>query len=93
MRQKAVRRYGEMPRQSVRPECDSGVSDRLIAVVGPTAAGKTEVAMRLARHIPAEVIGADSRQVYRHMDIGTAKPSTEERELVPHHVVDIIRSF
>ena len=72
------------------PDRDSDVSDRLIAIVGPTASGKTELAMRLAQCIPSEVIGADSRQVYRHMDIGTAKPSTEERELVPHHLVDII---
>ena len=64
--------------------------DRLIAIVGPTAAGKTELAMKLARHLPVEIVGADSRQVYRHMDIGTAKPSPEERSQVPHHLVDII---
>ena len=64
--------------------------DRLIAIVGPTAAGKTELAMKLARHLPMEIVGADSRQVYRHMDIGTAKPSPEERSQVPHHLVDII---
>ena len=71
-------------------DLDPGVPDRLIAIVGPTASGKTELAMRLSRHLPVEVIGADSRQVYRHMDIGTAKPSLEERTLVPHHIVDFI---
>ena len=64
--------------------------DRLIAIVGPTAIGKTDLAMRLARCVPAEIVGADSRQVYRHMDVGTAKPSAEERAHVPHHLVDII---
>ena len=63
---------------------------RLVAIVGPTAVGKTDMALRLAQRIPAEVVGADSRQVYRYMDIGTAKPSLEERALVPHHIVDII---
>ena len=64
--------------------------DRLIAIVGPTAAGKTDLAMRLAQCVPVEIVGADSRQVYRHMDVGTAKPSAEERAYVPHHLVDII---
>ena len=76
---------------SQTPDRDSDVPDRLIAIVGPTAAGKTDLAMKLSQHIPLEVIGADSRQVYRYMDIGTAKPSPEERDLVPHHLVDIIK--
>ena len=75
---------------SQMPDRGPDVPDRLIAIVGPTAAGKTELAMRLARDLPIEIIGADSRQVYRHMDIGTAKPSHEERDLVPHHLVDIV---
>jgi tRNA dimethylallyltransferase len=62
----------------------------LVAIVGPTAIGKTEWALRLAQQFDGEIIGADSRQVYRRMDIGTAKPTPEERALVPHHVVDII---
>ncbi len=53
---------------------------RLIAIVGPTATGKTSLAVELARGFDGEIIGADSRQVYRHMDIGTAKPTLEERE-------------
>ena len=64
--------------------------DRLVAIVGPTAVGKTDLAMKLARRVPVEIVGADSRQVYRHMDVGTAKPSLEERASVTHHLVDII---
>ena len=63
---------------------------RLLAVVGPTAVGKTELSMRLAESLKGEIIGADSRQVYRHMDIGTAKPSHEARARVPHHLVDVV---
>jgi tRNA dimethylallyltransferase len=63
---------------------------KLIAVVGPTATGKTTLAVALARAIDGEIVGADSRQVYRHMDIGTAKPTPEERALVPHHLLDMV---
>ncbi len=62
----------------------------LIAIVGPTAAGKSDLALHLALSLRGEVINADSRQVYCHMDIGTAKPSIEERSMVPHHLFDII---
>ena len=62
----------------------------MLAIVGPTAAGKSALAMRLATSVPTEIVNADSRQVYRHMDIGTAKPSPEEREAVPHHLIDIV---
>ncbi len=62
----------------------------LVAVVGPTAVGKTALAMRLAEVLPVEVVSADSRQVYRGMDIGTAKPTLRERERVPHHLVDVV---
>ncbi len=62
----------------------------LVAVVGPTATGKSRLALRLARLFAGEIVSADSRQVYRHMDIGTAKPSPEELSLVPHHLIDII---
>jgi tRNA dimethylallyltransferase len=62
----------------------------LIAIVGPTAIGKTELALHLAGHFDIEVVGADSRQVYRYMNIGTAKPTRKERARVPHHLVDII---
>jgi len=59
-------------------------------IVGPTASGKTAVALALAEILRVEVLSADSRQVYRCMDIGTAKPSAVERERVPHHFIDII---
>jgi tRNA dimethylallyltransferase len=62
----------------------------LVAVVGPTATGKSDLAIYLAREFDGEVINADSRQVYRYMDIGTAKLSREELALVPHHLIDII---
>lgn len=62
----------------------------LIAIVGPTGVGKTELALCVGRTLPVEVISADSRQVYRYMDIGTAKPSLEERLLVPHHLIDVV---
>jgi tRNA dimethylallyltransferase len=62
----------------------------VIAIVGPTAVGKSELALQLAQYFPVEIIGADSRQVYRYMDIGTNKPSPAERASVPHHVIDVI---
>jgi len=62
----------------------------MTVIVGPTAVGKSELALRLAECFPAEIISADSRQVYRQMDIGTNKPSLAERAAVPHHVVDVV---
>ncbi|MGQ9494148.1 MAG: tRNA (adenosine(37)-N6)-dimethylallyltransferase MiaA [Anaerolineae bacterium] len=62
----------------------------LVAIVGPTAVGKTALAIRLADDLPVEVVSADSRQVYRYMDIGTAKPTIEERQRVRHHLLDIV---
>jgi tRNA dimethylallyltransferase len=63
---------------------------RLVAIVGPTGVGKSRLALHLAGLFSGEIIGADSRQVYRHLDIGTAKPSSKERARVPHHLIDII---
>ena len=60
-----------------------------MAVVGPTASGKTALSVALAQRFGGEIINADSRQVYRHMDIGTAKPSPEERRRAPHHLLDV----
>ena len=57
-------------------------------IAGPTAVGKTELSLKLAERIGAEIISADSRQVYRSLDIGTAKPSAEARRRVPHHFID-----
>ncbi len=65
-------------------------SPPLIAIVGPTGVGKTRLAVALSRELRGEIISADSRQIYRHMDIGTAKPTEEERKLVPHHLVDVV---
>ncbi len=62
----------------------------LIAVVGPTGVGKTALSLRLAGDLAGEVVSADSRQIYRYMDIGTAKPSAEERARVPHHLLDVV---
>jgi len=64
--------------------------NKLVAIVGPTGIGKSRLAIRLAGKFSGEIIGADSRQVYRFMDIGPAKPSPEERARVPHHLIDII---
>ena len=61
----------------------------LIAIIGPTAVGKSELALKLAQSLDGEIINADSRQVYRYMDIGTNKPTLVERSLVPHHLIDI----
>ncbi len=62
----------------------------LIAIVGPTGVGKSRLALRLAQSFNGEIVSADSRQVYRYMDIGTAKPSRRELALIPHHLIDII---
>ena len=61
-----------------------------LLLVGPTASGKTALALELASQVPSEIISVDSALVYRGMDIGTAKPSKEEMEAVPHHLIDII---
>jgi tRNA dimethylallyltransferase len=63
--------------------------NRLLVLSGPTASGKTSLALSLARILPLEIVSADSLQVYRGMDIGTAKPSLEERREVPHHLIDV----
>jgi tRNA dimethylallyltransferase len=62
----------------------------LLVIVGPTASGKTGLALALAKRLNGEIVSADSRQIYRGMDIGTAKPTPAERRLVPHHLLDII---
>lgn len=58
---------------------------------GPTAVGKTDLSMPLAEELGTEIISADSMQIYQHMDIGTAKPSPEQRERVTHHVIDVVK--
>jgi len=63
---------------------------RCVCVTGPTACGKTDLALELARHVPLEIVSMDSAMVYRGLDIGTAKPSRAVRATVPHHLVDIV---
>jgi len=63
--------------------------DAVIAIYGPTASGKTALSLTLCEHLDCEIISVDSALIYRGMDIGTAKPSAEERSLVPHHLLDI----
>ncbi len=63
---------------------------RLVAIVGPTGIGKTRLALKLAKKFNGEIISADSRQVYRYMDIGTAKPTPEELTSIPHYLIDVV---
>jgi tRNA dimethylallyltransferase len=62
----------------------------VLAIVGPTASGKSELGLRVARQAGGEIVNADALQVYRGLDVGTAKPSTEERREVPHHLIDLL---
>jgi tRNA dimethylallyltransferase len=63
---------------------------KAVFILGPTASGKTAVALELARRFPVEIVSVDSAQVYRGMDVGTAKPDRATRERVPHHLIDIL---
>lgn len=67
----------------------SGTPPKILVICGPTASGKSELAVRLARELDGEIINADSMQIYRGMDIGTAKPSSDERGGIPHHLLDL----
>src|SRR5437588_9360115 len=62
----------------------------LVIIAGPTAVGKSSAALSLAERIGGEIISVDSMQVYRGLDIGTAKPSAQERKRVPHHLIDVV---
>lgn len=66
------------------------VRNSLLVIVGPTAVGKTEIALRLARDLNGEIVSADSRTIYRGMDIATAKPTRAEQEAVAHHLIDVV---
>ena len=61
----------------------------VVFIVGPTASGKTDAGIRLAEYIDGEIVSADSRYLYRGMDIGTAKPNMEERKGIPHWLIDV----
>ena len=63
---------------------------KCIIIAGPTATGKTSVSVALARAFDGEIVNADSMQVYRGMDIGTAKPTPEEQDGIPHHLLDVV---
>jgi tRNA dimethylallyltransferase len=64
--------------------------NRLVGIVGPTGVGKSQFGIQLAQALGGEIVNADSRQVYRYMDIGTSKPTLQERATVPHHVFDVV---
>ena len=66
---------------------------KLICLLGPTAVGKTEIAIQLAQRLNAEIVSVDSRQIYRQMDIGTAKPTPEEQRAARHHLIDCVEHF
>ena len=72
------------------PAPSAGGKPLVVAIMGPTASGKTAAALAIASRLPCEIISVDSALVYRGMDIGTAKPTTAERALVPHHLIDIL---
>jgi tRNA dimethylallyltransferase len=63
----------------------------VVLLVGPTAVGKTEVSLQLAERLGAEIVSVDSRLFYRGLDIGTAKPTVQQRARLPHHLIDIVR--
>ena len=63
---------------------------KIVVICGPTASGKTRLAVELAREKNGEVVSADSMQIYRRMDIGTAKPTREEMGGIPHHMIDVV---
>ena len=62
----------------------------LVLLVGPTAVGKSAIALRLARALDTDIVTADSRQIYRGMDIATDKPTREQQDLVPHRLIDLV---
>ena len=66
------------------------MNNRVIAVVGPTASGKTKLAVEIAKRYNGEIVSADSMQIYKYMDIGTAKPTDEEMQGIPHHLISIV---
>src|SRR5215212_543634 len=62
----------------------------ILSIIGPTASGKSALAMALAQQVGGEILSVDSMQVYRGMDVGTAKPTPAERAAVPHHLIDVV---
>jgi tRNA dimethylallyltransferase len=66
------------------------MNPKIVVILGPTAVGKSEIAMELAKSMNGEIVNADSQQVYRYMDVGTGKPSKADRERIRHHLIDIV---
>jgi len=83
-------RVNAQPEPEPAPALETGPRPPLIVLLGPTASGKTALGIDLARQFSGEIISADSRQIYREMDIGTAKPTPAERAAIPHHLLDLI---
>src|SRR5438045_2275447 len=69
---------------------DMAVSPTILVILGPTASGKSELAMRVARQRGAQILSVDSMQVYREMDIGTAKATTADQAAIRHHLIDLV---
>src|SRR3989338_10638894 len=63
---------------------------KLITILGPTASGKTALSLKLAKKFNGEIVSADSRAIYKKLDIGSAKPTLTERKIVPHHLIDMV---
>ena len=68
----------------------NGFQETVVAVLGPTATGKSALALALAQRLGGEIVSCDSQQVYIGMDVGTAKPTRDERRAVPHHLLDVV---
>ena len=89
-RQKPLTQATGSPRHQFHLSVNNRKTPLVIAIMGPTASGKTAAALEMARHIDAEIISVDSALIYREMDVGTAKPGADERAAVPHHLIDLI---
>ena len=86
--QSAASREASGPRREANERATA--ARKVPAIVGPTASGKTFAAFALAQEFEIEIVTADSMQVYRGLDVGTAKPSLEEQRLIPHHLIDVV---
>ena len=82
-------KVGEVPTQPQSEQCGEADLPLLLVLVGPTASGKTGLALTLAEHLGGEIVSCDSVAVYRGMDIGSAKPTSAEQAQVPHHLIDV----
>ena len=79
---------GKLPR--LRKMFDGNRQNKIICVVGPTASGKSDLAVKIAKKFDGEIISCDSMRLYRGMDIGTAKPTNEEKQGIEHHLLDFV---